>query len=223
MTTEETGRIFPMHTGDHQEINGLLPWYVTGRLDPPDRVRVETHLGICVECQAEVRFQRRLDAEIAQLPLDVDQSWREMRRQLDRETGGVGSRASEWLRGLFKPRVRSPAPWLGWAVATVAILVTAGTLLRAPQPGSPPATYRALSSGAADTAGNIVVMFRPDTRESVIREALNAIQARIVGGPTSTDGYVLKVASGQRAQALTDLRRRVSVTLAEPLDPGSPP
>lgn len=226
MTTDETGKIIALHAEGHLEVHDLLPWYVTGRLDTSDRAKVETHLTDCADCQAEARFQRRLDAEVVQLPLDVEQSWRQMQRQLGRETPGSRGRAGGWLQDIvvaLKPGFRNPAPWLGWAVASVAVLVSAGTLLRAQQPVTQPAAYRTLSSGPADTDGNVVVMFRPATPERTIRATLNAVGARIVDGPTATDGYVLHVAGADRTQALANLRRQTSVTLAQPLDPGPRP
>lgn len=43
-----------MTPGDGREHPDVLPWYVTGRLDPDERARVEAHLRDCAECRAEV-------------------------------------------------------------------------------------------------------------------------------------------------------------------------
>ncbi|MGN6123617.1 MAG: anti-sigma factor family protein [Sphingomonas oligoaromativorans] len=44
----------------HLETERLLPWYVTGQLDPKDRLQVEAHLAECEECRAELLLERRL-------------------------------------------------------------------------------------------------------------------------------------------------------------------
>jgi hypothetical protein len=212
-----------MHSEDHLEIQGLLPWYVTGRLDGAERARVESHLGACPDCQSELRFQRRLDAEIVQLPLDVDQSWRQMRERLgqspDRPTGGAWT----WLQSIFHPkRASGPSAWLGWAVASVAVAVSAALVILPSSP-EPAAAYRALSSAGVSDHGNLVVMFRPETPERAIRELLHANRATLVGGPTETGGYELRVDPSHRDQALADLRQRPSVTLAQPLDSAGAP
>ena len=67
-------------------------------------------------------------------------------------------------------------------------------------------------------AGNLVVIFRPDASEQAIRETLRANGARMVGGPTAADAYVLSVPGAARTLALSRLRGSASVVLAEPVD-----
>jgi len=193
----------------HRELRDLLPWYATGQLDAAERQRVESHLATCAECQAEVRFERRLDDEITRMPIDVDQSWSRMRKRLDRD------RPLGRLRQ-FAGAVTAPAPWLGWAAASFLLLATGVLLL----PSMQPAAYHTLSAAPSAGAGNVVVIFRPDTRERDMREALVANDARLVDGPTTTDAYVLRVPAAKRDAALAALRKRTDVVLAAPLDPG---
>ncbi|MEO6378892.1 MAG: hypothetical protein ABIO37_12770, partial [Caulobacteraceae bacterium] len=70
----------------------------------------------------------------------------------------------------------------------------------------------------ADTAGNLVVIFRPDVSERTIRTMLRANAARMVDGPTATDAYVLHVPAASRAVVLQKLRKAADVVLAEPID-----
>ena len=117
----------------------------------------------------------------------------------------------------------SPA-WLGWAAAAqfALLLVAAGALVqmsaadRAPQ-------YHALGSAPPSAAPNLTVIFRPDTPERALRETLQGAGARIVGGPTSADAYLLQVPAAGRDRALAALRADAAVAMAEPLDTAETP
>jgi hypothetical protein len=81
--------------------------------------------------------------------------------------------------------------------------------------------YRALSARTAPSAGNLMVIFRPETPERTLREALKASHAQVVGGPTEADAYVLFVPGDEREKSLAILRARAEVLTAQPIDPGS--
>lgn len=221
-----TGRIIPLHGDDHLEARSLLPWYVTGRLDASEQAQVEAHLGVCAECQAELGFERRLHVEIAALPIEVEESWTLLQRRLDPDppararTAAVGGRLAAALRELGR-QWRGGAPWLGWALAAqTALLLLVGALAL---PGARPDRYHALGAARAAAAGNAVVIFRPDTTERNLREALEASHARLVDGPTAADAYVIHVPAAERAAALAKLRRRADMVLVEPIDSSGPP
>lgn len=215
------GRIIRLQGADHRELQDLLPWYVTGQLEASEHAQVEAHLNTCPECQAEVAFQRRLGAEIADLPIGVEQSWREMRRRLELEPPIRARRSADgWLMAVRRKVGRGwsgGAPWLGWAMAGVLLSLSGAMLL----PPAQSARYHALGASAAPPAGNVVVVFRPDMRERDLRALLNASHARLVDGPTATDAYVLHVPSAERAAALAKLRGRADIVLAEPVDAGA--
>jgi hypothetical protein len=205
-------RIIPFQDDSHWELQRLLPWYVTDRLDPAERARVEAHVAACEDCQEELRFERALAENVKAMPLDTDVGWRRMERRLKaerpRQRQGVGVGA---------------AAWGGWAVAACA-LVAVGVMAmpRAPQ-GQNAGQYHALGAPQSVSPGNLVVIFRPETAERDIRAELNAVGARIVDGPTAADAYVLMVPLGQRAGVLAKLRTQANIVLAEPVDPGASP
>jgi hypothetical protein len=117
---------------------------------------------------------------------------------------------------------RDSAPWLRWAVAAqLALLVLAGTALVVTTHRtavSPAPQYRTLGAAPDPTAANIVVVFRPDIRESELRQTLRDSRARLVGGPTSADAYLLHVDAADRAAAVDRLRHQGTIVLAEPVD-----
>lgn len=200
------GRIIRLHDESHWELQSLLPWYVTGRLDPAEHARVEAHVAGCEECQEELRFEQSLADGVKTLPLDADVSWRRMERRLKAE------------RRRPRPSLLA-SPWTGWAVAACALVAVGVTVI----PRAPAASYHVLGAPRASTPGNMVVIFRPETSERDIRVALDQAGARIVDGPTAADAYVLTVPDAQRARALATLRTRPMVVMAEPVDPVAGP
>ena len=187
----------------------LLPWYVTGQLDGAEQARVEAHLSGCAECQAEVRFQRRLEAEVARLPIDVEEGWSRMRKRLQAD------RPRRRIAGALRGR----AAWLGWGVAAAVTLGAGALLLPSLAPSQGAGAYHALGAASQSAVGNVVVIFRPDATERQMRETLRASGARLVNGPTAADAYVLHVSPDRRQAALAILRERSDIVLAQPVDP----
>jgi hypothetical protein len=223
MTSSLMGRVVRFRGGRHREVQGLLPWYLGGRLDAAEHERVAEHLKVCAECQAEVRFQQRLGQEISQMPLDVERGWANMRQRIARD---AAPRRATW-----RPRMRlagagvgalvwrtSPA-WSGWAAASV-LLVAAVVGLK---PFGPDGAYHGLGAKPAASPGDILVVFKPDAPERDLRAAVKDSGARIVGGPTEADAYILTTPLAERAHAIAALRARPAVAMAEPIDPGSGP
>jgi len=62
------------------------------------------------------------------------------------------------------------------------------------------------------------VRFRPEATEQEIRRVLRDNEARLVYGPTATDGYLLKVPVGHEKAAVARLRKESTVLLVESLD-----
>jgi anti-sigma factor RsiW len=193
---------------DHREAQELLAWYVTGRLEADDQTRVAAHVAACAECQRDAAFQQRLEAEIARLPVDIEDGWARMRRRVEAERAGPARR----IAGLVQGR----AGWVGWGLAASLALVVGATLLPPVlRPPAPEAAYHALGAAPAASAGNLVVIFRPDATEAQMRGVLNAVHGRLVDGPTVADAYVLAVPAAERAAALELLKGRHEVVLAE--------
>lgn len=223
-----TGRIIQMTSDDHRDVQSLLPWYVSGKLDESERDRVQAHLSNCADCRAELSVERRLSRSIAETPAearapDVEHGWelisrslgpQSSRRRLDfgRRIEGLALR----LKAAF-PRTES-SPWLGWAVAAqFCLLIVMGVALWRNEQA---ARYHALAAAPISAVANIVVIFKPDTPERDLRAILRSSGARLVGGPTASDAYLLRVAPAARDAALARLRQETEVVLAEPVDGG---
>jgi anti-sigma factor RsiW len=213
------GKVIRLRDAQHEETRLLLPWYATGRLERADAARVEAHLADCPRCRAELKLERRLKAQVADLPSAVDQGWAAMleRLQPPRRKGVALSRLSNRAGGLW----RAGGPWIGWAVAAgVGAVVVVGSL----SPHTPTAAaYHTLSAPPATRPGNVVVVFQPTATEAQIRAALTASGARLVDGPTAADAYVLNVPASRREQALATLRASKAVVAAQPVDAAGAP
>jgi hypothetical protein len=100
------------------------------------------------------------------------------------------------------------------ATAQVAFVAIAGTVLFSlSQP-----SYQALGSAPPPQSANVIAMFRADTTESQMRDLLRANGAMVVGGPTSADAFLLRVAPASRREALVGLRSDRHVLMAQPID-----
>jgi hypothetical protein len=209
--------IIPLHGNRHDDAQRLLPWYVSGELDATDFALVEGHLAECAECRADLRSEQSLMAEVEALPQAVH-DW--VDRPLRPPVAAVSPRRPIWapLAGLWQTVTRPIS--LGWALAGQAAIVAAAFAV-VPYL-SRPAVYQALSAPQPVAVGNVIVIFRPDTREQDLRRILTLTGARLVDGPTPADAYVLRVAPTQRTAVLGRLRAQREIVLAQPIDPAPP-
>jgi hypothetical protein len=97
-------------------------------------------------------------------------------------------------------------------VQAAVILVMAFALVSLLSPAEP---YRALGSAAVVDA-NAIVVFRADASQAETGAALRAAGARIVGGPTAADAYLLRLPE-PTAAALARLRAERAVASVESL------
>lgn len=216
-----TQNIIPLHGDPHRDTLALLPWLVTGQLDAADAGRVAAHLEACAGCRTALEVERRLDRAIVREPATADQGWAAMRQRLDLDFEARRPVAAAPERAATAPRFA----WLHWPAGrglgpALALASVVGVLLL---PFQVPARFTALGSAPAPVAGNVVVIFRPDTSEASFRQTLRGNGARLVDGPTAANAYVLRVAPADRSATVDRLRRQPQVVLAEPVDAGSPP
>jgi anti-sigma factor RsiW len=185
---------FRTSSGDaHRQAQALLPWYVTGQLEPDEAQRIKAHLDACPVCRVELAAERRLREAIVSAPVEA----REGRAPPPRGRVAVGA----------------------WAAAAIAasVAMAAVASLWAPRLPAPHAVYRTLSDPIAPPTGGLVVVFDPTCPEGQMSSALARAHARIVDGPTAQGAYVLRVPPGAREAALAALRRSPGVRLAQSL------
>lgn len=210
-------RTNPADEMEHRNAQLHLPWYATGRLDAAGQARVAMHVAGCAACQADLALESALtDCDPQPPALSVDAGWARLRSRIDP--------AREAPHAPAQPRRRPLAligDWRGWAIAAqfVVIVLLAMLLTRAP----PAPEYRTLGRPQPGAAGDLLVMFRPETPERALRDLLSRAEVRVVDGPTASGAYVLQAPPHGRRLALSRLRESPAVTMAEPLGPESAP
>lgn len=203
--------IEPMHTDrQHEEADGLLPWYATGEIEPRDRAIVESHLATCPECRDRLALERRVVDEFQTRSPEVDNGWARLRARIEtpaRRTLKVGAVLHEVWQLLTRPAVAA------LAAAELAIIAIGGAVLSFSQPA-----YQALGSASAPESANALVMFRSTATEQEIGKLLKATDATIVGGPTPAEAYLVHVPAAHRQLALSRLQSDSIVKLAQPIE-----
>lgn len=208
-------RVIQLDTDEHQAVQALLPWYVNGTLDEAELDRVRNHLTQCARCQADAAWQERLRppalvADDLVVPSDVNRDWALLARRLAIPKPAPARRAhallSKWLA----------ARWFPLAVGVQGVLVLALTFawLWAPPREEP---FHALGAAPPVLTANVLVVFRPSVSEADIRRVLRANHAQLVGGPTATDAYLLRMNALSR-DVLDRLRGDAAVLRVESLE-----
>lgn len=228
------------HPG-HDQAQDLLPWLANGTLTEAERAQVQAHVNECAQCRADLADLRTLRAAGPgpALELDPEAALARLMPRLDIPTAPDAAPAPQpplspmlatppLVPGWRERLAANERSWLRWGTAlqfgAIAVLATLLAQRAADDPaqaGASAGPYRVLGAGQAARAA-LIVTFRPDTPESELRRIVRAHGARIVGGPTATDAWLLD-ADGAPSAVLQGLRQEPAVTLAEPLATESRP
>jgi hypothetical protein len=202
-------RVLPLDSDEHRRTQALLPWFVNGTLDTGEAAGVAAHLAQCGRCQADAREQAAWRAALPQdaPAADVDRRWSSLRRRLEAPAAPDPQPAAAGAPPWWKPGWRFAVALQAMVIVVLAVALAGVSALEEP--------YRAL--GAAGTVDpDALVVFRPEATSSQLRDALRAADARIVGGPTVTDAYLLRFRKSGAA-ALATLRAQPAVARVESL------
>jgi hypothetical protein len=203
---------------ERAEIEMLLPWYVTDRLDRADRVRVESYLARHPDVAAQldlIRAEREQsvlgnEALGAPSPGALDQLMASLpagrRSVAERITG-----SSVWgqIVDLFSA---SAAPGLRWAAVAAAVLIVVqaaaiATLLVRDGGGA----YQTASGQMSGEGVSALVVFADDAPARAIAQLLTEFEASIVEGPKPGGAYKIRLRTEDRSQAVRDaLLRRLA-------------
>src|SRR4051794_28726325 len=95
----------------HDEAEILLPWYVTGQLDPAEHALVERHLAACLSCQRQIALEHRMVEQVRSLTPEIESGWAELRRRIEPQATRPAIRprkTANALEGLWN-MLRQPA------------------------------------------------------------------------------------------------------------------
>lgn len=221
-----------MSEADHHHVMELVPWYVNGTLEGPDRDAVTAHLSDCLACREEVAQCQTLAAAVQSAR---DPAWAPEPDRLARLLANIELlEAKEGGRAGWRPRWRAGMEWLGdlfqrtpgparWGLAVqAALLVLVVGLAVGPGALSPRAPYRTLAEDGDRRVGQtlIHVVFAEDISEREIRTLLARVQGKIVDGPSAVGLYTVAVGASTPDQVMpmvNILRGDPKVRLAEPV------
>ena len=217
------GRVLQFDDSVHRSVDLLLPWFVNGTLEEPERKRVERHVADCDRCQRELARLRSLReaARVTGAVPDPRASWKKLDARLDRPR--LGTLAGLWPRQAWQRAmctvslwVRPALPlWARWAMAAQLIVIAglggfAWSL-------SSEHVYHTLGAPGTTAPGTVVVVFDRRAMESDLRRILRDTGALAIDPPTETGAYVLHVPDREAPAAIDRLRKEPAVVLVERL------
>ena len=214
-------RIVSFDSDGHLALQGLLPWYANGTLARDEAAQVEAHLAQCARCRADLDGQLKLRALLPPLNAQgsddaaaVEGRWSVLHARLDADAATPPP-----ARAARAAVPRRPSRWLPWAFGLQTALVLTLAVLAGWNALAPSEPYRALGTASAAPGANALVVFRPDATEQQMRQALRMGNARLVGGPTVTDAYLLQIVPvANIADAVARLRAQPGVLRVESLE-----
>jgi len=209
---------------EHEEVQLLLPWYVTDGLGVHERERVRAHLAGCERCAVAAEAESGLRDLVAApqaspQPSDLGLARLKQRIRQDR----VSSPAPPSVDLTPRRRTGRRAALAAAVALTIAVPIAfmAGR-------GGPDGPYRTLASPSATRysgAGNEVrLVFRPTVSPERMMSLLEPYEGEVVDGPNSAGAYIVRLRSvepnGEALRsALESLRRQDEVLMAEAIAP----
>ncbi len=200
----------PEAPSERDEIEMLLPWYASGRLDPAEVTRVETYLSAHPEMQERLDLIRKeqnethyLNTSSSARPVtSADQFMSEIVGAKSSNRGGLMS----WIGDLFSAPGMHSVRWAA-AAAVLVILVQAAAIvmLAVPQGDS---QYRQASGEIQSSAPGsfVLVRFSDKADMSGIAKLLNDLDMKITEGPLA--GGLFRIRIGDSDMSAEDRTSR---------------
>jgi hypothetical protein len=203
---------------EREEIETLLPWFVTGKLGTADQRRVERYLHEHPEMQRQVALAREENqetvagAESFGMPsrASFDRLMTQVAAQPRRRAGVLEAvapffeRIADFITGLSRPQIGAMA-----AAAALVVAVQAASLVYLATGSSPTHTYETASGGSdvkADQGTFALVSFRPTATAAEVTAALAELNMQIVAGPRAGGIWRVRLSPEALAQDQAEAR-----------------
>jgi anti-sigma factor RsiW len=213
---------------DRDEIEMLLPWYATGKLESADRKRVEAYLDADPEMRERLKltYAERTETTFLNGPVPATSAAAADRfmaqiaaEEKGRSRGQAGVRSEGFLARLasmLSAPFPGPVPvqW-GAALAAIVILVQAvsiGALIV-----SRPNDSYELAAGpgkAAAPGRHVLVRFAPNATAERITATLTEMKVTLAGGPRAGGLFTLRIGPEQMSDA--DSERMIAALRGHP-------
>ena len=192
-----------------EEIEMLLPWFVTGRLDSADTTRVELYLASHPEMEAQLELVRdEMDVSIHEAEkLGAPRAGHlgALMQRVERENltrsgviSGLFMRITDWL-GQLQPRQMGFA-----AMAALALIVVQGITIGGLMRGGGETAGYETASGPDETlsakGSTLLIIFNPEAPAREIEKLLGEINGSINSGPKAGGYYQISIGDKHLAE-----------------------
>ncbi|MFM1815447.1 MAG: hypothetical protein RLZ98_2142 [Pseudomonadota bacterium] len=211
---------------EREEIEMLLPWYVTGRLERSEQERVAAYLERHPDMARQLDLVREELGETAtanetvRMPSarGIEDLMAKVAAERRSSPRPLFSRMFDVVRGFFDAPSANAVRWAAAAAAVVVLAqaVTIGTLVTGREPAG---TYQTASGGknAAPTEGSFVlVRFASGATAGQIAAALSELKVSIADGPKPGGFFTLRIGDATldeeaRNRRISEMRSRSNI------------
>lgn len=194
-----------------QDVEELLPWYVTGRVTREEARGVEAALKTMPDLAAKLAAVQRERDAVARGSEAVEppppENLQRLLRQVEKtrqarlSTVEAAPSGADWLGAILGRR-------LVWQAAFAAACVVIALLgVRLYDPSTPPGFGTAAGITGAEAGANLVVTFQAAATNADISALLDSLDATIVDGPKPGNAYVLRLPSADPAHVASAMER----------------
>jgi hypothetical protein len=206
-----------LENAEREEIEMLLPWYVTGKLGPGDLAKVEAYLA------AHPQFAHQLDLVRAERDESVlaneaqgapsAGATAQLMAALPsaRQAGAAWHALRRSLQQVGELFVAPTANAVRWAAVAVALVVAIEAGVIAKLVGERPDIYQPAGGPQTGDGIAVLIVFADDARAPAISKLLADFDASIVDGPKAGGLYKVRLRTEDRSQAAREaLMRRLT-------------
>lgn len=183
-----------------QEVEELLPWYVTGRVSREDAKGIEAGLKAMPDLNgklADVQREREAVARAAEAvePAPPENLQRLLQQvETTRQWRVPRTDGQTHASGRLKAAIGRSIVWqAAFALACVAIVFLGIQVYNPPAPGELGLATRIGDPGEV----TLLVTFQPDARTGDVAALLTSVNAAIIGGPKPDGAYVVQIPAGR--------------------------
>jgi anti-sigma factor RsiW len=191
---------------EREEIEKLLPWYVTGRLGRAETSKVESYLRQHPDALAQLDLIRAERAETVGANEAIELSPSRMRARLMASLPAAPARLSaRWLSSLVDFFTMPTARGVQWVAFVAALFVLAqAALIASLLVRSSDQTYQ-VAAGAPPADGlSALIAFSDDATAPAIARLLAEFDANIVDGPKPGGVYKIRLRMHDKSRPTQD-------------------
>ena len=192
---------------EREEIEMLLPWYVTGRLDAADLAKMEAYLAAHPEVARQLDLARteRDETVAANEALGLPSAGATARLMASLPAARPGWAAMRALRGGLQQvgdLLAAPtANAVRWAALAAAVLIAVQGIAIVSLLNERAGTYQTASGGQSGDGFALLVTFADDAKATAISQLLTDLDGSIVDGPKAGGVYKIRLRTEDRSTA----------------------